>query len=237
MSDPPAFVYRVSSNCIFSGRVDGEPWPNLGVDQTCVCSQCISTLCVHRVAMMWVTVPCVWCQHHFCVSAVQQQHGWPACPSPHPPGGTKTRLTHAHVSILTILSLTERYNFVIACTVVEIITITCRPLKTGFLWFLWTNIFAIEHDTTKIILAFHSESNDYSSNANILYWWKLPKIGENPFIIDLPFYQKFPIFTIIYYSQNTKQFISVDSTSWAEQNGTNNFVVACTVVEMFMCNC
>ena len=26
----------------------------------------------------------------FCVSAVQQQHGQPACSSPHPPGGTET---------------------------------------------------------------------------------------------------------------------------------------------------
>ena len=75
----------------------GNPDPILVLTRPeIVCSQCISTLCVHRVAMMWVTIPsCVWCQPLFCVSAVQQQHGWPACSSPHPPGGTETRLTHA----------------------------------------------------------------------------------------------------------------------------------------------
>ena len=29
----------------------------------------------------------------FCVPAVQQQHGRPACSSPHPPGGTETHLS------------------------------------------------------------------------------------------------------------------------------------------------
>ena len=35
--------------------------------------------------------------------------------------------------------------------------------------------------------------------------------------------------------KKTKPFISADSPSWAEQNGTNDFVVACTVVEIFLC--
>ena len=35
-------------------------------------------------------------------------------------------------------------------------------------------------------------------------------------------------------AQNTKQLISVDSPSWAEQNGTNDFVIACTVVEILL---
>ena len=49
-------------------------------------------------------------------------------------------------------------------------------------------------------------------------------LWKSPYFDDiLPFLQC---------AQNTKQFISVDSPSWAEQNGTDNFVVACTVVEI-----
>ena len=44
------------------------------------------------------------------------------------------------------------------------------------------------------------------------------------FIKILPFSQ---------YAQNTEQLISVDSPSWAEQNGTNTFIVAYAVVEIF----
>ena len=39
-------------------------------------------------------------------------------------------------------------------------------------------------------------------------------------------------FSFLQCAQNTKQFISADSPSWAEQNSTNNFVVASTVVEL-----
>ena len=158
----------------------GNPGPILVLTRpVSVQSVHINTVCVHRVAMMWVTVPCVWCQHHFCVSVVRQQHGRPACSSPHPPGGTETRLTHAK-QLMSVDSLfwaeQNGKNFVIACTVVT------------YLWFLWTNIFATEHDTTKIILPFHSESNAYSSNFNISYWWKLPKISH--------FIKKIAIFTM-----------------------------------------
>ena len=51
-----------------------------------------------------------------------------------------------------------------------------------------------------------------------------PKLAKSPYAQILPFLQC---------DQNTKQFISVDSPSWAEQNGTNSFVVACMVVEIF----
>ena len=32
--------------------------------------------------------------------------------------------------------------------------------------------------------------------------------------------------------QKTKQFVLVDSPFWAKQNGTDDFVVACTVVKV-----
>ena len=83
-------------------------------------------------------------------------------------------------------------SFVVACTVVEIFTLTVRLLKARFLWFLQRNISATEHDMTKIITSFHSESPVHY-DINISYCPKIPKIGENPLIIDLPFHQKFLI--------------------------------------------
>ena len=61
------------------------------------------------------------------------------------------------------------------------------------------NSFATEHDMTRIIILFHSESTAFSNNISISYWsywWKLSKIGENPFIIDLPFHQNSTIFAM-----------------------------------------
>ena len=171
-----------------AGRVDGEPWPqkDLCPDPILVLTrpECAVSayqhLCVHRVAMMWVTVSCVWCQHHFCVSAVQQQHGRPVCSSPHPPGGTEARLTHAK-QLMSVDSLfwAEQNGTILLYHVwlLRYFCVTIRPLKAGFLW-LWTNIFATEHDTTKVILSCHSESTAHSSNIDILYWWKLPKISK-----------------------------------------------------------
>ena len=49
----------------------------------------------------------------------------------------------------------------------------------------------IEHDTTELITPFHSESTAYSNNINISYYEKIPKIGENPLIIDLAFHKNF----------------------------------------------
>ena len=62
-------------------------------------------------------------------------------------------------------------------------------------------------------------------NKNSQNWWKSP-------YYRLGVLSKFCYF--LQCAQNTKQFISVDSPSWAEQNGTNDFVVACTVVEIFL---
>ena len=58
---------------------------------------------------------------------------------------------------------------------------------------------------------------------------KIAQNWQNALIIDLTFCQIFAIFTIC---PNTKQFISIDSPSWAEQNGTNEFVIACTDVKI-----
>ena len=76
--------------------------------------------------------------------------------------------------------------------------------------------------------------NQPSVNVNTQNWWKSPycwcfikilwwKLVTWCFIKILQFLQC---------AQNTKHFISVDSPSWAEQNVTNNFVIACTVVEI-----
>ena len=68
-----------------------------------------------------------------------------------------------------------------------------------------------------------------SYDINISHNEKVPKIAQN-WQNNLVFVQISPFLQC---AQNTKQFISVDSPSWAEQNGTNDFVVACTVVEIF----
>ena len=47
-------------------------------------------------------------------------------------------------------------------------------------------------------------------------------------IIDLPFHQILPFLQC---AQKTEQFISVDSPAWTS---TNNFVIACTVVEILI---
>ena len=48
----------------------------------------------------------------------------------------------------------------------------------------------------KLITSFHSESNAYSNDINISYYEKIPKIDENPLIIDLMFHQNFDIFAM-----------------------------------------
>ena len=54
----------------------------------------------------------------------------------------------------------------------------------------------IEYDTTELITPFHSESTAHSNDINISYYEKIPKIGENPLIIDLVFHQNFAIFAM-----------------------------------------
>ena len=105
-------------------------------------------------------------------------------------------------------------DFVIACTVVKIFLCGVRPLKARFLLFLWISNSTNEHNTIKLIASFHSESTAHCNDMT----WRFIKI--------LPFSQC---------AQNTKQFISIDSSSWAKQNGTNDFVIASMVVEIFLC--
>ena len=54
----------------------------------------------------------------------------------------------------------------------------------------------IEHNTTELITPFYSESIAHSNDINISYCEKIPKIGENPLIIDLAFCQNFAVFAI-----------------------------------------
>ena len=53
-----------------------------------------------------------------------------------------------------------------------------------------------EHDRTKLITSVHSESTAHSNNINISHCQKIPKIGENPLIIDLVFCPNFAIFAM-----------------------------------------
>ena len=55
-------------------------------------------------------------------------------------------------------------------------------LKTGFLQFLQMNNFATEHDTTKLIRPFHSESIVHSNDSNMPYCEKLPKSMKIPLL-------------------------------------------------------
>ena len=48
----------------------------------------------------------------------------------------------------------------------------------------------------KLITPFHPESTVHSNDINISYYEKIPKIGENPLIIDLAFGQNFAIFAM-----------------------------------------
>ena len=64
------------------------------------------------------------------------------------------------------------------------------------------NNLTIEHDTTKLITPFHSESTAHFNNINILSCEKIPKIGENPLIIDLVFDEILPFLQC---AHNTKQ--------------------------------
>ena len=82
-----------------------------------------------------------------------------------------------------------------------------------------------ECNTIKLITLFHSESTAHSNDINISYYEKYSKLVKMTwhFVKILPFLQC---------ARNSKQFISIDSPSLAEQNNTNDFIVACTVVEI-----
>ena len=91
----------------------------------------------------------------------------------------------------------------------------------------------IKHYTTKLITSFHSQSAVYSNDLNISCCQKIAQIDKNHLIIDLAFDQNLGIFAMC---TKAKQFISANSPSCTEQNGTNNFVIACTVVEILLCS-
>ena len=52
-----------------------------------------------------------------------------------------------------------------------------------------------------------------------------------PKLVKMPL-EFIKILSFLQCAQNTKQFISVDSPSWVEQNSIKDFVIACTVVEI-----
>ena len=93
---------------------------------------------------------------------------------------------------------------------------TCRVVVVGYWMGLFGNFYsATKHDTTT-----QNQLYIYVLTSHMVH--KLSKLIKISFFF-WPFLQC---------AQNTKQFISADSPSWAEQNSTNNFVVASTVVEL-----
>ena len=59
-----------------------------------------------------------------------------------------------------------------------------KLLKAGFWWFLGMNKSTTEHDTTKLITPFHSESTVHSIDINFSYYEKVSKIGKNPLDVE-----------------------------------------------------
>ena len=88
-------------------------------------------------------------------------------------------------------------------------------IEAWILWFLWMNNSTTEHDTTKLITSFYSESSAHSNDVNISCNEKIPKIGENPLIIDLAFHQNFAIFAMC--SKHQTIYINrLTISSWTE---------------------
>ena len=87
-------------------------------------------------------------------------------------------------------------NFVIACTVVEILLFVWSHWRLDFVWFLQVNNSATEHGAKHLFISFYSESNAHSNDITISNCFKIPEIGENPLIIDLVFHQNFAIFAM-----------------------------------------
>ena len=61
---------------------------------------------------------------------------------------------------------------------------------------IFMNNSTTEHDAMKIITSFHSESTAHSNDISISYHEKIPKICENPLIIDLALCPNFAIFAM-----------------------------------------
>ena len=65
-----------------------------------------------------------------------------------------------------------------------------RPTKGGVLWFLRTNISTTKHGTTKLITSF-TQNQLHILMISRSHVMKIPKIGENPLIIDFCVSSKF----------------------------------------------
>ena len=97
--------------------------------------------------------------------------------------------------------------------------------RKHFWWFLWRNNLTIKNNTTKLITPFHSESTVHCDDINISYCEKnIQNYWQKFLYYRLGVSSKFFLFW--QFTQNTKQFTSEDSPSWAEQNSTNDFVIA-----------
>ena len=66
-----------------------------------------------------------------------------------------------------------------------------KLLKAGFLWSLGMNKSTTEHDTTKLITPFHSESTVHSIDINISCYEKVSKIGKKSPYYRLDVWSKF----------------------------------------------
>ena len=105
--------------------------------------------------------------------------------------------------------------------------------KSGILGFVWISNSTTEHDAMKLITPFHSEPTTHSNNItvssyekNTQNWWKSPyyRLGVS---------SKFGHFCNMF--KTLKQF-TYQIISWAEQNSTNNYVIASTVAKIFWHN-
>ena len=94
---------------------------------------------------------------------------------------------------------------------------TVGLLQAAFLSFLQVNNSAIKHDYDEIKYVISTaHSNETIHKITLLLTWR---------------FIKFAVFII--YAQNIKQ---TRYYFWAEQNGMNNFVMACTIVKVLLYN-
>ena len=95
---------------------------------------------------------------------------------------------------------------------------TCRVVVVGY----WMEFFGNFYSATK-----HDTTTQNQLYIHVLTSHMVHKLSKLIKMSSLVFFLSF-----LQCAQNTKQFISADSPSWAEQNSTNNFVVASIIVEL-----
>ena len=93
---------------------------------------------------------------------------------------------------------------------------------------IWQNPLTIVKSYYIVLWSYHIIIS-YYCEKNTKIWKKFP--WQNPKNLTWHFIKILPFLQCAH--QNTKQFISADLPSWAEQNSTNNFVVAWMVFEIF----